>query len=57
MAQKKQIILRIDPEVWKALNEWAKDDLRSLNGQIEYVLREELKRTKRLKKDLPKKES
>lgn len=57
MAQKKQIILRIDFEVWKALNEWAKDDLRSLNGQIEYVLREELKRTKRLKKDLPKKES
>lgn len=57
MVQKKQIILRIDPEVWKALNEWAKDDLRSLNGQIEYVLREELKRTKRLKKDLPKKES
>ena len=57
MAQKKQIILRIDPEVWKALNEWGKDDLRSLNGQIEYVLREELKRTKRLKKDLPKKES
>ena len=57
MAQKKQIILRIDPEGWKALNEWAKDDLGSLNGQIEYVLREELKRTKRLKKDLPKKES
>jgi len=57
MAQKKQIILRIDPDVWKALNEWAKDDLRSLNGQIEYVLREELKRTKRLKKDPPKKET
>lgn len=57
MAQKKQIILRIDPDVWKALNEWAKDDLRSLNGQIEYVLREELKRTKRLKKEVLKKES
>lgn len=40
MAQKKAIILRIDPKLWNDLNAWAKDDLRSLNGQVEYILRE-----------------
>ncbi|MCB0729624.1 MAG: Arc family DNA binding domain-containing protein [Ignavibacteriae bacterium] len=44
MAQKKAVILRIDPKLWKDLNIWAKDELRSLNGQIEYVLREAIKR-------------
>ena len=44
MAQKKAVILRIDPKLWKDLNIWAKDELRSLNGQIEYVLREARKR-------------
>jgi len=40
MTQKKAIILRIDPKLWKDLNAWAKDELRSLNGQVEYLLRE-----------------
>lgn len=40
MAQKKAIILRLDPKLWKELNIWAKDELRSLNGQVEYILRE-----------------
>lgn len=44
MAQKKAIILRIDPKLWKELNMWAKDELRSLNGQVEYVLREAIKK-------------
>ena len=44
MAQKKAIILRIDPKLWKDLNIWAKDELRSLNGQVEYVLREAVKK-------------
>lgn len=47
MAQKKAIILRIDPKLWKDLNIWARDELRSLNGQVEYILREAIK--KRLK--------
>lgn len=44
MAEKKSLILRIDPKLFDALNEWAKDELRSLNAQIEYILREEVKR-------------
>jgi hypothetical protein len=44
MAQKKAVILRIDPKLWSDLNIWAKDELRSLNGQIEFVLREAVKK-------------
>ena len=51
MAQKKAIILRIDPKLWEDLNIWAKDELRSLNSQVEYVLREAVrKRTSKNKK-------
>ena len=39
MAQRKPFLLRIDPEILDALQHWADDDLRSLNGQIEFVLR------------------
>lgn len=44
MAEKKAIILRIDPKLWKELNMWAKDELRSLNGQVEYILRGAVKK-------------
>lgn len=44
MAQKKAIILRIDPKLWKDLNVWAKDELRSLNSQVEYILREAVRK-------------
>ena len=47
--KKKAIILRIDPKLWEDLNVWAKDELRSLNGQVEYVLREAVKRKKKTK--------
>lgn len=50
MAQKKAVILRIDPKLWKNLNIWAKDELRSLNGQVEYILREAVKKRKREEK-------
>jgi len=39
MAERKAFLLRIDPAVLEALQRWANDELRSLNGQIEYVLR------------------
>jgi len=51
MAQKKAVILRIDPNLWKDLNVWAKDELRSLNGQVEYVLREAVKKRKGKQKE------
>jgi len=50
MAQKKAVILRIDPKLWEDLNVWAKDELRSLNGQVEYVLREAVRKRKGNKK-------
>lgn len=49
MSSKKSFPLRINPAVIEAMQRWADDDLRSLNGQIEYVLRESLRRAGRLK--------
>ena len=43
---RKAFLLRIDPKVLSALERWAAEELRSLNGQIEYVLREALARRK-----------
>ncbi len=48
MAQKKAFPLRLDPATYDALQRWADADLRSLNGQIEYLLRQALRETKRL---------
>ena len=42
MADRKPFLLRLDPAVLEALQRWASDDLRSLNGQIEYRLRRAL---------------
>ena len=38
--ERKQFLLRIDPELWKELEKWAADDLRSVNAQVEWLLRE-----------------
>ena len=48
MADRKAFLLRVDPAVFEALQVWANDDLRSLNGQIEYLLRQALRETGRL---------
>ncbi len=48
MPQRKPFLLRMDPEVLQALQRWANDDLRSLNAQIEFVLRDALRRVDRL---------
>ncbi|MEJ2258422.1 MAG: hypothetical protein P8X98_15800 [Woeseiaceae bacterium] len=50
MAARKSFALRIDKKTYDAMQRWAKDDLRSLNAQIEYVLREALRKTGRLRK-------
>jgi len=47
MAERKSYLLRIPAELMDELNRWAKDDLRSLNAQIEYLLREAIKRRRR----------
>lgn len=46
--QKKNFPLRLDPNIYAALERWAQDELRSVNGHIEYLLREALRRSKRL---------
>jgi len=48
MAERKPFLLRVDPAVLDALQKWAADDLRSVNAQIEYVLRDALSRAGRL---------
>lgn len=48
MAAKKSFPLRIDPELYEALERWAGEEFRSVNGHIEYLLRESLKRAGRL---------
>ncbi|MDF2473448.1 MAG: hypothetical protein K0R92_2585 [Lachnospiraceae bacterium] len=44
--EKKQILLRLSSSLWQELAEWAEDDFRSINGQIEYLLNECVKRRK-----------
>jgi hypothetical protein len=47
VADRKPFLLRVDRDVMDALQRWADDDLRSLNGQIEFLLRKALKEAKR----------
>lgn len=49
MPERKPFLLRIDPAVLKAVQKWADDELRSLNGQIEFLLRRALREEGRLK--------
>ncbi len=42
--ERKSFLLRIDPALWRALEAWSADELRSVNGQIEWVLREAVRR-------------
>jgi hypothetical protein len=53
VADRKPFLLRIDPAILEALQQWADDELRSLNGQIEFVLRQVLHDEGRLKKPPP----
>ncbi|MEG1537969.1 MAG: toxin-antitoxin system HicB family antitoxin [Clostridiales bacterium] len=50
MPSKKSFPLRVDGELFLAVENWANDELRSVNGQIEYLLREALKKQGRLPK-------
>lgn len=48
---KKQVLLRLSPSLWKELTAWAETDFRSLNGQIEYLLTECVKRRMKTRND------
>jgi hypothetical protein len=44
--ERKSFLLRLPPELWKELEKWAADELRSVNGQIEYLLRQAVRQRK-----------
>lgn len=45
--ERKAFLLRIDPELWSELEAWAGDELRSVNGQVEYLLRQAVQKRKK----------
>lgn len=49
MAQKKPFVLRLDPEIFKAVEKWAADEFRSTNGQLEWIISKALKDAGRMK--------
>lgn len=49
MAEKKTILLRLNPKIWDEINKWAQEDFRSINGQIEYLLNEAINKRKKEK--------
>ena len=53
MTPRKAFLLRIDPLLWDAVEKWAGDELRSVNGQIEYILARAVKEAGRERKRTP----
>jgi hypothetical protein len=51
MKQRRQFPLRMDPDLFEALEAWAQQELRSLNGQIEYLLKEAVAKRRKAHKD------
>ncbi len=49
MAKKKTFVLRIDPETFKLIEQWADDEFRSVNGQLEWMINKSLKDHRRIK--------
>ena len=47
--EKKQLLLRLSPTLWEEVSKWAEDDFRSINGQIEYILTEAVKKRRKVK--------
>lgn len=45
--ERKSFLLRIDPDLWSELEAWAGDELRSVNGQVEYLLRQAVQKRKK----------
>lgn len=50
MAKKKSFVLRLDPKVYQAVEKWAADEFRSVNGQFEWIIDNALKKAGRKKK-------
>lgn len=50
MGKKKTFVLRLDPEKYSALEKWAADEFRSINGQLEWIIDQALRKAGRIKK-------
>ncbi len=50
MAKKKTFVLRLDPKIYEAIEKWAADEFRSVNGQFEWIIDNALKKAGRKKK-------
>ena len=53
MAKRKSYLLRIPPDLWEDISRWAADELRSVNGHIEWVLREAVRQRRRREAERP----
>jgi hypothetical protein len=51
--ERKSFLLRIPPDLWQDLEKWAGDELRSVNGQMEYLLRQAVEKRKHSQQDPP----
>ena len=54
--EKKQLLLRLSPTLGEEVSRWAEDDFRSINGQIEYLLTEAVKKRRKVKIEEPEEE-
>jgi hypothetical protein len=50
MAEKKTFVLRLSPETYEAIEKWAADEFRSVNGQLEWIIDQALSKSGRKKK-------
>ncbi|KNY28302.1 hypothetical protein [Pseudobacteroides cellulosolvens] len=49
MAEKKTVLLRLNPKTWEELSRWAEEEFRSINGQIEFILHESIQKRRKSK--------
>ena len=47
MAEKKTVLLRLQPKLWEEISRWSEEEFRSINGQIEYILHEAVAKRKK----------
>ncbi|WP_088341695.1 Arc family DNA binding domain-containing protein [Robiginitalea sediminis] len=57
MSKRKAFVLRLDPETFKAVQKWADDEFRSVNGQLEWIIHKGLKEVRRLPRQNPEKDA
>lgn len=57
MTEKKTVLLRLNPKAWEEINRWAEEEFRSINGQIEYIIDEALRKRRKAEASKDKEDS